>query len=120
MPAHLVSLEFHRRVAARLTDRGVYAINVHDWADRPRFLAALVRTLKLVFPEVTVWASGQATRPGRRSYFNVLASSAPIVRAAVSERWGGRVWRVLEVVPGTADAPILTDDFAPVDRLTLR
>ncbi|NQW09532.1 MAG: fused MFS/spermidine synthase [Alphaproteobacteria bacterium] len=120
MPAHLVGLEFHRLVAGRLTDRGVYAINVHDWSDRPRFLAALVRTLSAVFPEVTVWTSGRTIRPGRRSHFNVLASRAPIARDDVSERSGDRVWRVLERLPDTAYAPMLTDDYAPVDRLTIR
>lgn len=120
MPAHLVGLEFHRLVAARLTDRGVYALNVHDWRGEPRFLAALVRTLRRVFPEVTVWSSGQAIRPGRRAHFNVLAAHAPIGRADLTERLGDRVWRPLEMMAGPSAAPLLTDDYAPVDRLTLR
>lgn len=122
MPAHLVSVEFHRLVRDRLTDRGVYAINVHDWQEHPRFLAALVRTLRQVFPEVVVWASsGGALRTGGRSTFAVLASLHGIDRTAVVEPSPGtRIWTVLDPIPAVERAPLLSDDYAPVDRLTLR
>ncbi|EDP62509.1 hypothetical protein BAL199_13238 [alpha proteobacterium BAL199] len=122
MPAHLVSVEFHRQVRAHLTEAGVYAINAHDWAQHPRFLAALVRTLEQVFPNVAVWVSSDAeTRHGGRSTFAVLASNDPMDRSPISETApGNRTWTVLDSVPGVATAVLLSDDYAPVDRLTLR
>ncbi|MEQ8398837.1 fused MFS/spermidine synthase [Thalassobaculum sp.] len=122
MPAHLVSVEFHRQVRAHLTESGAYAINAHDWAQSPRFLAALVRTLEQVFPNVAVWVSSQAeTRRGGRSTFVVLASRDPIDRSPINElEPGSRTWAVMDAVPGSGSAPLLSDDYAPVDRLTLR
>lgn len=122
MPAHLVTVEFHRLVRSRLTPAGVYAINAYDWPENPRFLAALVRSLQRVFAEVTVWTSGSGPlRPGRRSPFIVLAADTPLDRAPLHEPApGARTWREQGPPAGTRAASILTDDYAPVDRLTLR
>jgi len=122
MPAHLVTVEFHRLVRDRLKAGGTYAINTYDWARDPQFLAALVRSLRLVFAEVTVWMSGSGPlRPGGRAPYIVLASQAGVDPSPLIEaNAGGRVWSPTPAVPGVADAVILTDDYAPVDRLTLR
>jgi spermidine synthase len=122
MPAHLVSLEFHRLVRGVLSEDGVYAINVHDWRESMRFLAALVRTLERVFPEVGVWVSDDGPiRPRGRSHFMVLASAVPFAATPLVEPApGDRVWSLLPAVPGRDRAPLLTDDYAPVDRLTQR
>ncbi len=121
MPAHLVTVEFHRLVRDRLAAGGVYAINAYDWKARPRFLEALVHSLRQVFPEVVVWTSSAApNRHGDRSPFQVLASDAPIDRAALADRWGGREWSAAEPAIDASATVLLTDDYAPVDRLTLR
>ena len=95
---------------------------MHYWQDSPLFLAALVWTLERVFPTVTVWASsGGALRAGGRSTFAVLASRQTVDRASIEEPAPGtRIWTVLDRVPGVETAPLLSDDYAPVDRLTLR
>lgn len=122
MPAHLVTVEFHRLVADRLNPGGAYAINTYDWAGDPRFLAAMVRSLNRVFPEVTVWTSGSGPlTPGGRSPYIVVASMAALDRAPVpAPDDDGRTWAVADAVPGVETAVVLTDDYAPVDRLTLR
>ncbi|WP_189987172.1 fused MFS/spermidine synthase [Thalassobaculum fulvum] len=122
MPAHLVTAEFHRLVRDRLEPDGVYAINAYDWARDPQFLAALVRTLGEVFPHVVVWNSGSGPmRPRGRAPYIVLASPAPIDPAPVTEPGGDRrTWTAVGALPGVANAVVLTDDYAPVDRLTLR
>lgn len=122
MPAHLVSVEFHRLVREHLTDDGVYAINAYDWEGHPRFLAAMVRSLREVFPTVVVWSSSTGPiRPHGRSPYVILASAAAIDRAPLTEAAPGRrVWSPLAEVPGVGTAILLTDDYAPVDRLTLR
>ncbi|MEQ9334800.1 fused MFS/spermidine synthase [Thalassobaculum sp.] len=121
MPAHLVTVEFHRLVRDRLEPGGVYAINAYDWARDPRFLAAMLRSLRQVFVEVTVWRSDTGpVRPGRRTPYILLASQGALDPAPVTEAGGGRSWTVRPAPPATADAPVLTDDYAPVDRLTLR
>ena len=121
MPAHLVTVEFHRLVRERLAAGGVYAINAYDWKTRPRFLEALVHSLRQVFPEVVVWTtSAVPNRSGNRAPFQVLASVDPIDRAALADRWGGREWTASEPAFDAATTVLLTDDYAPVDRLTLR
>lgn len=121
MPAHLVTVEFHRLVRDRLKPGGTYAINAYDWAGDPRFLAATVRSLLQVFAEVTVWRSGSGPmRPGGRTPYILLASEGGMDPAPVTEAGGGRSWTMQPALPGMAEALVLTDDYAPVDRLTLR
>ena len=124
IPAHLVTREFHQEVAARLTAGGFYVVNVVDGGGgRPRFLFSLIRTLKKDFASVEAWIErGEAGRPGRVTYV-VLASARPTPGARLSSTRGTeRTWvrwppADLEARIARARVPLLTDDFAPVDRL---
>lgn len=121
MPAHLVTVEFHRLVRDRLTPGGAYAINAYDWAGDPRFLAATVHSLRQVFAEVAVWKSDSGpVRPGGRTAYILLASQGGLHKAPLTEAGGARSWTVRPGLPDLAGALVLTDDYAPVDRLTLR
>lgn len=123
IPAHLVTREFHREVKRRLTPNGVYAVNVIEGGAEPRFLYSLVQTLALEFPAVEVWVDAEDAGKPARITFVVLAASEPtpidLLRAA---RGMQRQW--LKLAPeGLAEkirqarVPVLTDDYAPVDRL---
>ncbi len=57
IPAHLVTREFHDLVAAKLTQRGFYVLNVVDNPAAPRLLASLVLTLSQSFVAVEAWAA---------------------------------------------------------------
>ena len=125
IPAHLVTLEFHGEVAARLTDAGFYAVNVVDGGARPRFLFSLVKTLEQTFATVEVWLEReQVDSPGRVTY-TVLGAAKPTPVGRVTAAYGlQRTWvrwpaATLRAAIAGAAAPVLTDDFAPVDRLMM-
>ncbi|UUX51534.1 fused MFS/spermidine synthase [Nisaea acidiphila] len=125
VPTHLVSREFHREVAVRLKPDGFYVVNVVDGARNPQFLAALTHTLALDFEDVSVWReAGESTGfspDGRITYEVVAASSAAPVSAIRSIFGIRRTWqriRLADLMDAGAPSPVvLTDDYAPVDRL---
>lgn len=122
MPVHLVGVEWHRAVAARLKPGGAYLAHVLEDRANPRLLLALVRSLAEAFPVVEVWVE-TAPAAGRRVSYLLLGSATPTpVRRLGSRRGPSREWALLppEFVAGrvaAAGVPLLTDDFAPVDRL---
>jgi spermidine synthase len=123
IPAHLVTRQFNQAVRARLKPDGFYAINVIEAGHGARFLASLVHTLAQDFPVVEVWLDAADTRSGERINYVVIASGAPTPGDLFHSRRGiRRSWLRLSVaqLAERADpvgATILTDDFAPVDRL---
>ncbi len=130
VPTHLVTREFHREIRKRLRPTGIYTINVVDHGGKPLFLAALVRTLQLDFPFVEVWAGEDeldfaVAGTGHRVTYNVVASGLERRLTGLTSRDGpGRSWRqwpIKEIFQRAGEGTlILTDDFAPVDRLMLK
>ncbi|RBI87753.1 spermidine synthase [Rhodosalinus halophilus] len=123
VPAHLVTREFFELVRARLAPGGVFAMNVVDFEHRLEALAALVATLREVFPAVEVWTAAAEPPPRARLVFVILAgearspfgrivarSPAPTTYAALSEDY-------LDILLAAKDPVVLTDDYAPIDRL---
>jgi predicted membrane-bound spermidine synthase len=126
VPAHLVTREFHQELAARMTKGGFYAVNVVDLGSDPRFLFALVKTLRLDFPTVEVWKTVGEMDEGGRVTFIIIAGAAPTSVDRLSSLRGlARTWARwpgddLERRIAAANPPALTDDFAPVERLLSR
>jgi len=120
IPPHLTTREFHQAIAARLLPGGFYAVNVIESRRQPRFLKALLATLRLDFAAVEAWLDEEEYAEGNRVTYLVVASDrpSPIDRVAAA-RGIPRVWRRLPEAEWTPDpdTPILTDDFTPVDRL---
>ncbi|SDU44517.1 fused MFS/spermidine synthase [Stappia sp. ES.058] len=127
VPAHLVTREFYEEIADSLAPDGFYLMNLIDHTDSLRALAAGVRTLKKVFPVVEVWVEAEDFAAGGRTTFVLMAGTAPsptgrMVLAAtvpgVPSRIIGRIPppRVAGLVEAL-DPPVLTDDYAPIDRL---
>ncbi|WP_170979493.1 fused MFS/spermidine synthase [Roseomonas sp. HF4] len=123
MPVHLVTREWHRAVRDRLNPGGAYLVNVMEDRRAPRFLLALARTLAEDFAVVEIWVEATAQPAGRRITYLVLASGTPSPAPRITARRGPeRHWARLppDYVASrwrAADVPVLTDDFAPVDRL---
>ncbi len=124
IPQHLVTDEFHHEIAARLTPSGVYALNVVDGLREPRFLLSLAKTLQAQFKVVELWLDIDSIRPGdARTTWIVLASNRASRSDQLTATTGPRrdwvrvpVADMIRVV-GADELAILTDDFAPVDRL---
>lgn len=130
IPQHLATKEFFELARDHLTTNGVLAYNVITvsrlgGADAG---AALGRTLRAVFPQVYCFKSSQshnvvmiATRETRRS-----SNAELVARAAALLRQGQDFPKGFTARLGTqptdlprqaARAPILTDDYAPVESL---
>ncbi|MER7040281.1 fused MFS/spermidine synthase [Streptomyces microflavus] len=126
VPWHLTTTEALRDVHRALKDDGLYAANLIDHG-RLAFARAEVATLARVFEHVAVMGAPvdigldpAATPVGGNLV--VLASDrpfdAPAIQKALDTRETG--WRIATgdtVTAWTGDAPVLTDDHAPVDQL---
>lgn len=127
VPAHLVTREFASEVHGRLALHGFYALTVIDHSRKPLFLFSSVRTLLEVFPKVEVWVDSRQMAAGGRLTFLVLAANESTTASRITSRptaepEAQRVWlrwpprRLMRAIEASA-TPVLTDDYAPVDRL---
>ena len=120
VPQHLVTREFFELVVDRLKADGVMVMNVVDRFDRPRLVVSLLATLEGLFPVVEVWRFNES---GARTTFVIagLRQATPY-RRIPSQNTAGLVFDRLPRARLTesserAGALVLTDDYAPVDRL---
>lgn len=121
VPYHLATREFVADIARVLTEDGIYAQNI---IDRPsmRFLRADIATMRAVFEHVA--ALGPARRFDATSGGNtiVIASNAPLPLTELGEQLAARGADDVVLTGDALDAfvagaPVLTDDYAPVDQL---
>lgn len=125
VPPHLKTEEFYRECAAKLSERGVFVVNLHSGT---KLYHADLKTMNAVFPQIVLFAT-----PGTG---NVIACGvkyrAPVMNnptqwtidPALNARLLGRVdlkslrseyttWPEREV----KKSKLLSDDFAPVEFL---
>jgi spermidine synthase len=124
VPWHLTTVEFAGMIRDVLRPDGIYVINLIDNAPM-RFARAEAATLQAAFGHVVVIAPREFLE--RQSGGNVViaASRSPIDAGAIASRIAGRagIETVLteEAAAAFADgAPLLTDDYAPVDQWLAR
>lgn len=123
VPSHLVTREFFQLVRDRLTEGGVYVMNVVDHTDRLDALTALVATLRAVFPAVEVWTEMRPPEAAERRVFVLVAGADPspvpelVVPAPDPMAFGPLGDRFIDALVAQKDPTILTDDYAPIDRL---
>lgn len=122
-PEHLVTREFFELVSNRLAPDGVFAMNLIDNLDRLDALAAVVATLRDVFPSVEVWTDARPPQAGERRVFVLLASGGDSAVSSVDTR-APELTRFQALDPSFVDrilvqkkARILTDDHAPLAYL---
>jgi hypothetical protein len=124
VPWHLATLEFVRDLEATMTDDGVYVANVIDYGPRD-FLRAYVGTIGEVFDHVAVLGTadrfGPRDQPGGGNVV-VVASQQPLdteaFEAEARDRGGEEIALTGDALRTfVGDAPVLTDDEAPVDQL---
>lgn len=120
IPTHLVSQEFHAEVAQRLRPDGFYVVNVVDARRDPQFLSALVKTLARDFAAVEIWVEAEqiAGDAKARTAYVVVASEQENGGRVLSSTFGiARTWGRIPVSALPQTDVVLTDDFAPVERL---
>lgn len=121
VPQHLVTSEFFALVAERMTPGGSYLMTVVDYADRMQAVSSLVATLRLHFPVVEVWTEAGRPAPGERVVLVIAAGSQATEADSFSVPAPGRT-TFAALAEGfvdrlAADGMVLTDDYAPIDRL---
>ena len=122
IPYHLVTEEYARLVRSRLTQDGLYVLNAVDAHPDPRLVKSIVKTLEQVFPRVQVWLESWPAQAARLTYV-VVAGGAELPERHYQSRFGiNREWlEVSEFLArtgtGYAALPVLTDNYAPVERL---
>ena len=123
VPWHLTTREAIGDVDRVLTPDGIYVLNLLD-SGPLAFARAEVATLREQFGHVAVTAESGTLDDPRNEGGNlvVVASDEPIDVTALRAGLGTQVagWEVIEgadLASWVGDAPILTDDYAPVDQL---
>ncbi|NNF77515.1 MAG: fused MFS/spermidine synthase, partial [Rhizobiales bacterium] len=101
----------------------VYTMNVVDHANKLEALLAVYATLRSVFAEVEVFAEEGDLASGGRTTFVLFASTKPsgITQARDPQDESLRYVRLssgkIEAQIAKIGAIVLTDDYAPIDRL---
>jgi hypothetical protein len=95
-------------------------MNVVDNGSRPRLTLSIQRTLKSVFPSVELW---QPYGQGARQTFVLIAAKTPTPKKTLYSRldpessWQRIPEDETAKLQQLTEPLLLTDDFAPVDRL---
>ncbi len=121
VPWHLTTREFLEQVKERLRPGGVYVMNLIDHPPLG-FARAEANTLRHVFEHVAVLAPPARLRGDEGGNFVLVASDAPIDLAGILARNRARrdddaALSGDALAPFIAGAPLLRDDYAPVDQL---
>ena len=125
VPVHLVTLEFFQLVSKRLSEGGSFLMNVVDHEDNLSALGSIVRTMGEVFPVVEVWTVRAQPLPGQRMVFVVVGGERKtsvdsfVVPAPEPTHFGALADGLVEQI-SDQHGQVLTDDYAPIDRLMER
>jgi predicted membrane-bound spermidine synthase len=126
VPWHLTTTELLSQVDRTLRPRGRYVMNLIDGPGL-RFARAETATLRVVWEHVAVVAPSSALQGSGGSNVVLVASHHPIDADALRGRVHARGDSTIEVLSGgpsldafARGAPVLRDDFAPVDQLLVR
>ncbi len=121
VPWHLTTREAVREIERVLTGDGTYVVNMIDRGPLA-FARAEVTTLRSEFPHVALMARTDTLARTGGGNLVAVASPAPIDTAGIASRLAGTDtgWGVItgaELDAWVDGAPVLTDDYAPVDQL---
>ena len=121
VPWQLTTREALELIDRALADDGVYAVNLIDHPPLD-FVRAELATMRAVFPHVALLARAPVLAGEDGGNVVAVASRSPLPVEEIAAALPGfdLVWQVAESTELDAfigDAPVLTDDFAPVDQL---
>jgi predicted membrane-bound spermidine synthase len=123
IPSHLATLEFYELARSRLNHGGVLMVNVFDIAPGHPLLASITTTLSHAFPTIFVHSRQQANHvvmsfrePRNLSEVRAALDAAPLPVSEIARE----VSRSVRPLSPDRAAMVLTDDRAPVERLTRR
>jgi spermidine synthase len=116
VPWHLTTRELVADVRRVLRPDGLYLINVIDYG-AAKFAKAEIKTAQAVFPYVAVIARNDELSGHSGGNFVVAASDKPIDVPAIMSQLEPSMGVLDRPDSFVGNAPVLTDDYAPVDQL---
>jgi spermidine synthase len=121
VPWQLTTREALGLIDAALADDGVYAVNLIDHPPLD-FVRAELATMRAVFPHVLLLARAPVLAGEDGGNVVAVASRQPLPAGEIAGALTAHdlAWQVAEaerLAEFVGDAPVLTDDFAPVDQL---
>ncbi|TDW79389.1 fused MFS/spermidine synthase [Kribbella sp. VKM Ac-2566] len=116
VPWHLTTRELVADVRRVLRPDGLYLINVIDYG-AAKFAKAEIKTAQAVFPYVAVIARKDELSSHSGGNFVVAASDKPIDVPAIMGQLEPSMGVLDRPDSFVGNAPVLTDDYAPVDQL---
>ena len=121
VPWHLTTVEAVGGIRRALADDGVYVANLIDHG-RLAFARAAVATIAEQFDHVVLLSDPDVLAGDDGGNLVAVASASPVDTAALTERMADREtgWDQLtgaELRAWVGNAPVLNDDYAPVDQL---
>lgn len=119
VPWHLATREIVADIRRVLKPDGLYIANIIDFG-KQAFLKAEIRTVAAEFPYVGVIAEPSALAGRTGGNFVLVAADQPLPGTAIRKRYGaddGYLDDPAAIKQFIGDAPLLTDDYAPVDQL---
>jgi hypothetical protein len=125
VPYHFTTREFAALVRERLSEGGIYVMNLVDAPRDPLLVKAIVKTLSREFARVDVWL-GEGGSIDRRNTYVVSASDRDRLPETLQATRGlpRSWWKITDGLLGSgtplASLPVLTDDHAPVERFVAR
>jgi spermidine synthase len=127
IPYHLTTLEFDQQIKRVLKPGGFYLALVIDKMAGGKFIPAYTATVLRVWPAVQVMSDSDPWQSPSASTYVVAAGDEAVSpqRLSTVRGAGPNGTIATHIMPGDlmhqwldqADAPILTDDYAPVDNL---
>jgi spermidine synthase len=127
IPYHLTTREFDESIKRLLKPDGFYLALVIDKLRGGKFMPAYTDTVLQVWPAVQVLSDAEPWQSSDASTYVVAAGNSPIAPPRLATVHGqapnGQI--ATHIMPGDlmhdwldqAHAPVLTDDYAPVDNL---
>jgi len=109
-PFHLTTREFDLRIKQHLKPGGVIMANVVD-KGHGQFLASMKVTYESVFKHTHIYQADADRLIGTKQNFMLVATDSDNAAQYVQNKFSGRVFLTVKGI-------ILTDDYAPVERIS--
>jgi Spermine/spermidine synthase domain len=116
VPWHLTTRELVADVKRVMRPDGVYLVNVIDHG-KALFAKAEIKTLQAEFAHVAVIATKDEFAGRTGGNFVLVGSDRPIDLGAIEAGLGPAMEVRDQLTDFVGEAPVLTDDYAPVDQL---
>jgi spermidine synthase len=119
IPFHLTTQETMNRIKSSMAQDGIVLINLLSAIEgqRGRFFRAFFATCASTFPSVTAFAVDNPNDPSGWQNLIIAAFISEAVPSSLnSDREIAAMLANRIITPVALDLPLLTDDFAPVDR----